>query len=99
MKLNFSPVFPFLLFGQQRVAKWKELGFLANCQLPIASCLFSKTPHRIAAPRWEGNGLLYHLFASASNKKFTLWKAAEVVEQSENTGAYVAPPPSAVDRA
>jgi hypothetical protein len=38
IRFNFSPVFPFLLFGQQRVAKWTGLGFLANCQLPIASC-------------------------------------------------------------
>jgi hypothetical protein len=28
---NFSLVFSFLLFGRQRVATWKGLGFLANC--------------------------------------------------------------------
>jgi len=47
---NFSPVFPFLLFGRQRVAKLPAITVyaapaLANCQLPIASCLFSKIIH------------------------------------------------------
>jgi hypothetical protein len=30
------------------------LGFLANCQLPIASCLFSKTLRISALPYFSG---------------------------------------------
>ena len=62
----------------------KGLVFLANCQLPIASCLFSKIPYRIAAPRWEESTRLYHLFASASTKKRAQW----VVFRSASLATY-----------
>jgi hypothetical protein len=39
---HFQPCFPVLAVRSAEGRNWKPLGFLANCQLPIASCLFSK---------------------------------------------------------
>jgi hypothetical protein len=64
---QFQPCFLALTVRSAEGRKRKRLVFLANCQLPIASCLFSKIPHRIAAPRWEENNVLYYLFAQWSS--------------------------------
>jgi hypothetical protein len=64
IRFNFCPVFPFLLFGRQRVAEWKGLGFLANCQLPVA-CFQRSSNYCFSS--LKGNNVIYRLFASESS--------------------------------
>jgi hypothetical protein len=62
-QLNFSLVFPFLLFGRQRVATGRGWFFLAKlpvCQL-LTACFQRSSNYCLSS--LEGKHLIYHLFA------------------------------------
>ena len=59
---QFQPCFS-LFTVRSAEGRKTSLRFWLNAECRVLIAKFSKIPHRIAAPRWEENDLLYYLFA------------------------------------